>query len=141
MRAFWIKVINILVICVILFMYQTGARSNEKMSGVIEDLKARLEEKQAEESAPLYKDGTYEGTGKGYKSDIKVGVTVSGGRITEVKILEEGDDPAYLGLASEITEKITEKQGTEGVDTVSGATYSSRGILEAVESALEGASD
>ncbi len=140
MRAFWIKVINILVICVILFMYQTGARSNEKMSGVIEDLKARLRQ-QAEESAALYKDGTYEGAGKGYKSDIKAGVTVSGGRITEVKILESGDDPAYLGLASEITEKIIEKQGTEGVDTVSGATYSSRGILEAVESALEGASD
>ncbi|MBR3147349.1 MAG: FMN-binding protein [Eubacterium sp.] len=140
MRAFWIKAINIAVIALLLFMYQTWSRSYSHMSKVIDDLKAQLEE-QKQASAGRYKDGTYEGTGKGYKSDIKVRVTVAGGSITDVEIVDAGDDPAYLELASGITGDVVEKQGTEDVDTASGATYSSRGILEGVDNALKGASD
>jgi uncharacterized protein with FMN-binding domain len=141
MRAFWIKVINILVIAVVLFMYQTSAVSNAKLNRVIAGLKEKLEQAAIQEEAGKYTDGTYEGTGKGYKSEIKVKVTVEGGKITDITVVEHGDDPAYFGLASEITESIVEKQGTEGVDAVSGATFSSKGILEAVDNALEGASD
>ena len=141
MRAFWIKVITIAVIAVVLFMYQTSANSNARLNKVIEDLKAKIEEQKAQASAGRYKDGTYEGTGTGYRGEIKVRVTVSGGQITDVEITESGDDPAYFELASGITGDIVEKQGTDGVDTASGATFSSKGILEGVDNALKGASD
>ena len=140
MRAFWIKVINILVIGVIIFVYQVGADTNARLNKAIGDLKTEIEEKKAE-GAGIYTDGTYEGTGKGYKSEIKVRVNVKGGNITDITVMEQDDDPAYFGLASEIIDAVVDKQGTEGVDTVSGATYSSKGILEAVDDALEGASD
>lgn len=139
MKAFWIKTVNIIVIAVLIFMYQTGAVSYEKMSKVVDDLKAQLEERQKQDTAAAYKDGTYEGEGSGYSGKLKVKVTVSGGRISEIEITETKDDQAYLELASQLTDVIIEKQSTEEVDTVSGATFSSRGILEAVSNALEGA--
>lgn len=140
MRIFWIKVITILVTGVLLFMYQTWALSYARMNRAVESIKTELEEQEQQQSV-VYKDGIYEGTGKGYSGDLKVKVTVSGSRITEIEITETSDDQAYLGLAAQLTEDIIENQGVDGVDTVSGATFSSKGILEAVDSALKGASD
>ena len=142
MKTFWIKAAAVSVIAIVMFMYQAGAHSNARMNEVVNELKSQLEESaEKKQSAGLYKDGAFEGTGTGYKGEIKVRVTVSSGNITEVEILENKDDHAYFQLASELTKDIVEKQGTGGVDTVSGATFSSNGILEAVSNALEGASD
>lgn len=140
MKAFWIKTISIVVIGVMVFMYQTSALSYSKMSRTIEAIKAQIEEQQAQNAA-IYSDGTYEGEGKGYSGKLKVQVTVSGGKITEIEITETSDDSSYLRLASKLTDEIIEKQSTDEIDTVSGATFSSKGILEAVSDALEGAAD
>ena len=142
MKAFWLKVINIAVICLILFVYQSAVRSNMKLEGSISTLREQLmqegaEAPEAEEA--LYKDGTYEGTGTGYAGDIKVQVIVENGVISSIEITETSDDPAYLNMAKELTDIIIDGQTTEGVDTISGATFSSRGILDAVGEALKGA--
>jgi len=84
-----------------------------------------------------WKDGKYVGEGRGYKSDIEVEVTVSEGKITEVKIVEIDDTPDIAEPAEEqIPKAIVDAQSTE-VDVVSGATGTSNGIIEAVENALE----
>lgn len=140
MKAFWIKTISIVVIGVMVFMYQTSALSYSKMSRTIETLKTQIEEQQKQNVA-VYSDGTYEGEGKGYSGKLKVEVTVSGGKIAEIDITETSDDQAYLGLASQLIDEIIEKQSTDEIDTVSGATFSSRGLLEAVSDALEGAAE
>lgn len=140
MKAFWIKTISIVVIGVMVFMYQTSALSYSKMSRTIETLKTQIEEQQKQNVA-VYSDGTYEGEGKGYSGKLKVQVTVSGGKITEIEITETSDDQAYLRLASQLIDEIIEKQSTDEIDTVSGATFSSKGILEAVSDALEGVAD
>lgn len=89
------------------------------------------------EEAASFVDGSYEGTGIGFGGDIKVEVVVAEGKISEVTILEAKDeDTAYLEMARELTETIVKKQSTE-VDTVSGATFSSRGILDAADAALD----
>ena len=81
-------------------------------------------------------DGVYTGTGNGFRGQTKVSVTVAGGYITEIKILSYRDDERYFSRAKKtiISEVIT-AQSVE-VDTVSGATYSSRGILDAILDAL-----
>ncbi len=86
---------------------------------------------------PSYKDGTHEGTGKGFGGDIKVEVEVKDGEIVNVEILDHGETPNISDAAiEEIPKAIVEAQDTE-VDTVSGATTTSKGIIKAVEDALK----
>ena len=86
-----------------------------------------------------YLDGTYTGTGEGYGGEITVSVTVSGGQITAIEIVSAPDEtPAYFSQALGVIEKILARQ-VPGVDAVAGATFSSEGIMEAVENALSGA--
>ena len=87
-----------------------------------------------------YTDGVYEGTGTGYAGDVKVKVTVENGQITTVEIVSSKDDAAFFNRAKVLTETIVKKQ-TWDVDGVSGATYSSRGIREAVKNALTGSKE
>ncbi|ABW19637.1 FMN-binding protein [Alkaliphilus oremlandii] len=84
-----------------------------------------------------YTDGTYEGVGAGYKGDIKVSVEVKGGKITDVKVLEQAETEG-LGdkAAEEVAQKIVKENSVE-VEGVSGATGSSNGVKEAVKKALE----
>ena len=84
-----------------------------------------------------YADGTYQGTGEGYGGEITVEVTVEGGSIESVTVISaKEEDAAYFNTAKGIIEDILEKQSAD-VDTVSGATYSSAGIRDAVLAALE----
>ena len=83
-----------------------------------------------------YKDGTYEGSGTGFGGTIRVRVTVSGGRITAIDILDaSGETPSYFAAAQGVISKMIEGN-TPNVDAVSGATYSSNGIIQAVQNAL-----
>ena len=85
--------------------------------------------------AAAYKDGTYYGSATGFAGPIKVKVVISGGKITSVEIVSTSDGSSYISRASAITGKIVSSQSTN-VDTVSGATYSSVGIINAVRNAL-----
>ena len=89
----------------------------------------------AVQDASAYKDGTYYGTGKGFAGTIKVKVNIAGGKIASISIVSTKDGDSYVKSASSLLDTIVEKQSTN-VDTVSGATFSSRGIIAAVRSAL-----
>lgn len=82
------------------------------------------------------KDGSYIGEAIGFKGNIKVKVIISGGKLSDVKVISHNEDAEFFNKAKGVIIKILRNQGTSGVDTVSGATYSSRGILNAVNSAL-----
>lgn len=79
-------------------------------------------------------DGTYEGTGSGYNSLIRVKVELKGGRITRLHVLEFNDKKPKDAYTI-IPQRILSKQRIE-VDGVTGATVSSDGIKYAVEEAL-----
>ena len=81
------------------------------------------------------KDGVYTGSGTGFSGTITVQVTVAGGKITAIQIVSSGDDAAYLNRAQAVIPSVIAAQSTS-VDTVSGATYSSKGILMAIRNAL-----
>lgn len=89
----------------------------------------------AVQDASAYKDGTYYGTGKGFAGNIKVKVDIAGEKISAISIVSTKDGDSYVKSASSLLDTIVEKQSTN-VDTVSGATFSSRGIIAAVRSAL-----
>ena len=114
-----------------------AAESAKAEAGASEE-KAR--EAVAGGSSATYKDGTYEGDGKGMGGTVPVTVTVSGGAITDVVV---GDHSETDGIGTKAIEQlpgaIVAAGGTEGVDTVSGATITSKAILTAVDAALEGA--
>ena len=89
----------------------------------------------AVEDPSAYKDGTYYGTGTGFGGTLKVKVEISGGKITSIQIMENQDGSEYISKASALINTIIQNQSTN-VDTVSGATYSSVGIIQAVRDAL-----
>ena len=84
-----------------------------------------------------YKDGTYTGTAAGFRGNITVSVTIAGGKISTISVVSApGNDEPYLSKAKTLIAKVIAKQSPNGVDTVSGATYSSNGILNAIKNAL-----
>jgi len=90
----------------------------------------------AQSGTGTYADGTYTGTGTGYRGDVTVQVTVQGGAISSIKVTSYRDDSQYFNLAKNgVILEILAQQSTE-VNAVSGATFSSKGIMEAVANAL-----
>ena len=83
-------------------------------------------------------DGTYEGSADGYSGTTTVSVTVSGGQVTDITVVSESDSPQFFSRAESILDTIVSGQSLE-VDTVSGATFSSAGLLNAVYDALQSA--
>lgn len=91
--------------------------------------------------ASRYKDGVFTGTGEGYNGPVTVSVTISDDRITEIAVLSHMDDSDYMGDAQTgVIAAILLMQRTD-VSAVSGATYSSEGIMEAVAAALQAAAN
>lgn len=84
----------------------------------------------------VYKDGTYTGDGQGFGGNIQVQITIADDTLTDIQVVSaEKEDSAYLSQGKAVIDRILEAQSTD-VDTVSGATFSSTGILMAVEDAL-----
>ena len=81
-------------------------------------------------------DGVYRGRGEGLFGDIVVEITLAGGKITVIEIVEHSETPTYLAEAAALVPpRIIDEQTLE-VDTKTGATESSAGIVEAVLDAL-----
>ncbi|MDR0518642.1 MAG: FMN-binding protein [Clostridiales Family XIII bacterium] len=83
----------------------------------------------------MYVDGIYRGLARGYKSTFQATVSIVDGSIAEIGIVQADDDEYYRACAG-IVDRIIRRQTTDGIDAVSGATFSSRGILDSVRSAL-----
>lgn len=83
--------------------------------------------------------GTFEGVGNSFGGELKVSVKLADGKIEEITILEHKDTPGVSDPAiSGIPAAIIEAQSTD-VKVVSGASMSSKGIMEAVQNALDNA--
>lgn len=83
-----------------------------------------------------YIDGTYTGSSFGYNDDITVSVTIEDSQITDINVVSSlEDDPYFTWVLQQIPDSIIESQSTD-VDTVTGATTSSKAYIHAVEAAL-----
>lgn len=144
-KNFILRIISLGIMVGALFQYNSIAYGRQQ---IIEENKQKVAEAEAynesvmalengeDESASSYADGTYEGSGIGFGGEINVSVTIADGKITQVDILSaDAEDPAYFDMAKVLPDHIVEAQSVE-VDTISGATYSSNGILDATSDAL-----
>lgn len=87
-------------------------------------------------SSNIYRDGVYSGSGMGMNAKITVSVTIKANVIVDITIDSARDDEPYFSEAEAVLESILDKNSVN-VDAVSGATYSSGGIIDAVADALE----
>lgn len=90
-------------------------------------------------SGMAYTPGTYEGTGLGNNGEIKVRVTVDENAITGIEVVEHKETTGIgdNALASIIPDVIASQ--SLGVDTIGGATNTSKGLIEAVAAAVAAA--
>lgn len=81
-------------------------------------------------------DGRYTGSADGYSSTITVEVTVQDGAVVSIEVVDEAESKRYFARAEAVLDEIVAAQSTD-VDAVTGATYSSVGLMEAVRDALQ----
>lgn len=82
-------------------------------------------------------DGTHRASADGFGGELILDVTVLDGEITEIEVIESSETPFIANNALEkLLPAIIEAQGK--VDTISGATVTSKAVLAAVEEAVSG---
>lgn len=134
-KHFLMRLINLCLLVAVCVGYNNIAIVRAKKAAEIEKQNQAIKEAQS-----TYQDGTYEGSGTGFGGEIIVNVTIKKGSITEIEMKKaDGEDSAYLDNAKKIIDNMIDSQSAD-VDVASGATYSSKGIIEAVKNALKEAS-
>lgn len=144
-KNFIIRVLNLLLILGILWQYQSvaavRAAAVAERQKEIDEVNAynasilQAEAEEAEEENGL-KDGVYEGSAFGFGDLITVSVTLKDGKMTDISILNaDGEDKPYYTQSLTVLDEMLSTQSTE-VDTVSGATLTSEGMINAVADAL-----
>ena len=145
-KNFITKLLTLLVISGVLIYYQSVAvaraaivAENDAKIAEVEEYNRQIQLENARRQAEntYYVNGTYEGQGQGYGGPIVVSVTVEYDILTDVHVVShDAEDPAYYEQAEPLVDKVLSGQSTD-VDAVAGASFSSRGILEGINNALE----
>lgn len=113
------------------------ALAKESTSAMAETTKKNTTKK-GKKGAIDVKDGTYKGSANGYGGKVTVNVTVSKKTMTAIDIVSApGETDSFFNRAKGVIDEMLTAQSTD-VDVVSGATYSSNGIIGAVKNALFG---
>ena len=113
------------------------ALAKESMAATAETTKKNTTKK-GKKGAIDVKDGTYKGSANGYGGKVTVNVTVSKKTMTAIDIVSApGETDSFFQRAKGVIDEMLTAQSTD-VDVVSGATYSSNGIIGAVKNALFG---
>lgn len=141
MKDFLIRSFCLAAVILILAGYNQVLKDRSKDEEItkleVQVTKLQQEKEKTVDIKGTYPDGRWEGGAKGFGGVITVLVTVENGTISEIEITSaDGEDKAYLSMAEDIIPKIIEAQSAD-VDTVSGATFSSTGIRDAVSEALK----
>lgn len=144
-KIFLISVINLLIIIGAFGLYQAAALHKADADKIV-SLEKKIEQLQSgkgskakggKSGGSTYRDGSYEGSAKGFGGNVVVKVTVKNDKIEKIDLVDASkEDGSYLASAKGVIKSILDKQSTD-VDTVSGATFTSTGIINAVISALE----
>lgn len=115
---------------------QAKSDAKDKDNAAKEDAEETDTEEESDDSENVYRDGTYTGSAQGFGGAITVQVTLANDEITDIQVTSApGEDSAYLSQGEGVISSIISAQSTD-VDTVSGATFSSTGIINAVVDAL-----
>lgn len=126
MKIFVTKSINLILIIGIVYVYCTQAGKLQK----------NMADAGSAAQSHFADDGVYEGSGDGFGGKITVRLTVENERLQKAEIISaKNETKDYLESAKKILDNAVKRQSTD-VDTVSGATLSSNGIIAAMKDAL-----
>lgn len=126
MKIFVAKSINLILIIGIVYVYCTQAGKLQK----------NMADTGSAAQSHFADDGIYEGSGDGFGGKITVRLTVENERLQKAEIISaKNETKDYLESAKKILDDAVKQQSTD-VDTVSGATLSSNGIIAAMKDAL-----
>ena len=110
--------------------------SSDSSEGSDSDADSSDDSDSDDSASQVYKDGSYTGEAQGYGGTIQVEVTLASDEITDIQVTSaSGEDSAYLSQAEAVIDSVISAQSTD-VDMISGATFSSTGILNAIDEAL-----
>ena len=113
------------------------ALAKESTAAMAETTKKNTTKKEKKGAIDV-KDGTYKGSANGYGGKVTVNVTVSKKTMTAIDVVSApGETDSFFNRAKGVIDEMLTAQSTD-VDVVSGATYSSNGIIGAVKNALFG---
>lgn len=146
-KNFILRTLDLLLILGVLWLYQSVAltradavAARQKEIADAESWNASVLQAQAEQETTAEsgcRDGTYEGSAFGFGDEITVSVTIADGKLTDISVLSaDGEDKPYYTQSLPVLDKILSAQSTNGIDTVSGATLTSEGLIGAVADAL-----
>ena len=131
MKTKVIKWMNLFLVLAVLFGYQWIALGNQKKRDDYKQLKMENEKK----LPTKWKNGVY------YGEPVKLKVIIQSNKIKSITVISaKQETKEYWNMAATLLDDIIKKQSAE-VDVVSGATYSSRGIINATKQALEEANE
>ena len=140
MREFWVRLVSMLAIVGVLLGYNSvlDVRAKEdEIAWLSVQVAGNGQSDSGNGGSTNYKDGTYTGEADGFGGTIQVEVMIEKSKIAEINVISaEKEDGAYLSMAKDIIPKIIDAQSAD-IDTISGATFSSTGIKNASEQALE----
>ena len=108
--------------------------------GVLDAVKQATEKATAKKNNTKIQDGNWTGSGEGFKGEMTIQITTKDGKIVDTELLSIKDSDFAKEYALQLLDVIEDKGTVEGVDALSGATYTSRGVLDAVKQATEKAS-
>ena len=138
-RSLYIRAANVVVIVLALLYYNQLLGLNqqlEKANETIASLSAGGSQTTSAQAGGKSKDGTYQGSAHGFGGTVTVEVTIEDGYISDIQVVSaDGEDAAYYNMAIDVLDSIIADQSCN-VDVVSGATYTSNGIIGAAKEAL-----
>ena len=138
-RSLYIRAANVVVIVLALLYYNQLLGFNqqlEKANETIASLSAGGSQTASAQAGGKYKDGTYQGSAHGFGGTVTVEVTIEDGYLSDIQVVSaDGEDAAYYNMAIDVLDSIIADQSCN-VDVVSGATYTSNGIIGAAKEAL-----
>lgn len=122
-------IIQVIFVSILVWLLTTLLFTNEFIFNSGDDESAQVDT--AEVS-----DGTFTGSAEGHNDQLTLDVTVENGEISQIDVTEHSEtegisDPAF----EQVPEQIIESNSTD-VEIVSGATFTSEAIINAVNNAL-----
>lgn len=118
----------------------TSQASNETTSEANSQASSEANNQATQATSSVYQNGTFSGEGYGHNGSIAVDTTIQDDKIIDIEVTSQNEDgPWWDPVLSTIPAEIIQNNSTEGVSDVAGSTYSSEGLIDAVDNSLENA--
>lgn len=134
-RHFIVKALNVAIVALLVAWFSLWAFETRQADAAVEA--QILEAERAANRGPYVTDGAFLGSAQGYGGLVTMRVTIENGYIERVEIVSaENEDAPYLEQTQRLLTDVV-NANTSAVDVVSGATFTSAGMLNGVTEALQ----